>query len=99
MLLCIVLLIYYTCDVIICVEIDPGTRMLCIRFCPLKPGVTQHHDLFNMFLIIKDCRVHAIIDGGSYNNLVNVEVFKKLGLTTLEIPTLIIFNGLTTALS
>jgi hypothetical protein len=33
-------LIYYTCDVIICVEIDPGTHMLCIRFCPLKPGVT-----------------------------------------------------------
>jgi hypothetical protein len=39
-LLCIVLLIYYTCDVNICVEIDPGTHMLCIQFCPLKPGVT-----------------------------------------------------------
>jgi hypothetical protein len=39
-LLCIVLLIYYTCDVNICVEIDPGTHMLCARFYPLEPGVT-----------------------------------------------------------
>jgi hypothetical protein len=34
----------------------------------------QHHNLFNMFLIVKGCRVHTIIDGGSCNNLVNVEV-------------------------
>jgi hypothetical protein len=32
MLLCIVLLIYYTCDVNICVEIDPGTHMRCTPF-------------------------------------------------------------------
>jgi hypothetical protein len=25
-----------------------------------------------MFLIVKDCRVHTIIDGGSCNNLVNI---------------------------
>jgi hypothetical protein len=30
--------------------------------------------------------VHTIIDGGSCNNLVNVEVVKKLGLTTREHP-------------
>jgi hypothetical protein len=46
----------------------------------------QRHNLFNMFLVVKDCRVHTIIDGGSYNNLVNVEVVKKLGLTTREHP-------------
>jgi hypothetical protein len=46
----------------------------------------QCHNLFNMFLIIKDCRVHIIIDRGSYNNLVNVEVAKKFGLTTWEHP-------------
>jgi hypothetical protein len=40
-LLCIVLLIYYTCDVNICVEIDPGTHMRCIRLLPLEPGVTK----------------------------------------------------------
>jgi hypothetical protein len=40
MLYCIVLLIYYTCDVNICVEIDPGTHMVCARLCPLEPGVT-----------------------------------------------------------
>jgi hypothetical protein len=46
----------------------------------------QHHNLFNIFLVVKDCRVHKIIDGGSCNNLVNVEVVKKLGLTTREHP-------------
>jgi hypothetical protein len=37
MLLYIVLLIYYTCDVNICVEIDPSTHMLCTR----QTGVTE----------------------------------------------------------
>jgi hypothetical protein len=46
----------------------------------------QCHNLFNIFLVVKDCRVHTIIDGGSCNNLVNVEVVKKLGLTTREHP-------------
>jgi hypothetical protein len=46
----------------------------------------QHHNLFNMFLILKDCRVHTIIDGGSCNNLVNAELVKKLGVTTREHP-------------
>jgi hypothetical protein len=46
----------------------------------------QRHNLFNMFLVVKDCRVHIIIDGGSCNNLMNVEVVKKLGLTTREHP-------------
>jgi hypothetical protein len=41
MLLCIVLLIYYTCDVNICVERDPSTHMLCTRLCPLETGVTE----------------------------------------------------------
>jgi hypothetical protein len=34
------LLIYYTCDVNICVEMDPGTHMVCARSYPLEPGVT-----------------------------------------------------------
>jgi hypothetical protein len=46
----------------------------------------QCHNLFNIFLIIKDCRVHTIIDEGSCNNLMNVEVVKKLGLTMREHP-------------
>jgi hypothetical protein len=32
----------------------------------------QCHNLFNMFIIVKDCRGHTIINGGSCNNLVNV---------------------------
>jgi hypothetical protein len=39
------LLIYYTCDVNICVEMDPGTHMVCARFYPLEPGVNQFADL------------------------------------------------------
>jgi hypothetical protein len=39
-----------------------------------------------MLLIVKDCRVCTIIDGGSYNNLVNIDVVKKLGLATQEHP-------------
>jgi hypothetical protein len=46
----------------------------------------QCHNFFNMFLVVKNYRVHTIIDGGSCNNLVNVEVVKKLGLTTREHP-------------
>jgi hypothetical protein len=34
------LLIYYTCDVNICVEMDLGTHMVCARFYPLELGVT-----------------------------------------------------------
>jgi hypothetical protein len=34
----------------------------------------QRHNLFNMFIIVKDYRVHTIIDDGSCNNLVNVEL-------------------------
>jgi hypothetical protein len=46
----------------------------------------QLHNLFNMFLVVKDCRVHTIIDGGRCNNFVNIEVVKKLGLTMREHP-------------
>jgi hypothetical protein len=50
MLLCIVLLIYYTCDVNICVEIDPGTHMLCTRLCPWETGVTHFQSFLLYFL-------------------------------------------------
>jgi hypothetical protein len=46
----------------------------------------QHHNHLNMFLFVKDYHVHTIIDSGSCNNLVNVEVAKKFGLTTREHP-------------
>jgi hypothetical protein len=35
------LLIYYTCDVSICVEMDLGTHMLCTWLCRPEPGVTE----------------------------------------------------------
>jgi hypothetical protein len=35
-----------------------------------------------MFLIVKDCRVRTIIDGGSCNNLVSEDFMTKIGLST-----------------
>jgi hypothetical protein len=46
----------------------------------------QHHNLFHIFFIVNDCCVLTIIDGGSWNNLLNSEVVKKLGLTTRAHP-------------
>jgi hypothetical protein len=42
----------------------------------------QHHNLFQIFFIIKNRRARVIIDGGSCNNLVSSDLAKKLGLTT-----------------
>ena len=46
----------------------------------------QCHNLFQMFLIVKDCRVRAIIDDRGSNNLVNSDLVKNLGLTTRALP-------------
>jgi hypothetical protein len=35
-----------------------------------------------MFLIVKDCCIRTIIDGGSYNNLVSEDFMTKIGLST-----------------
>jgi hypothetical protein len=51
-----------------------------------EPEKLQRHNLFNMFLIIKDYRVHTIIDSRNCNNLVNSDLVKKLGLTTRAHP-------------
>jgi hypothetical protein len=42
----------------------------------------QRHNLFQIFFVIKDCRVRTIIDGGSCNNLVSADFMAKIGLTT-----------------
>jgi hypothetical protein len=42
----------------------------------------QRHNLFQIFFIVKDCRVHTIIDGGSCNKLVSVDFMVKIVLTT-----------------
>jgi hypothetical protein len=41
----------------------------------------QRHNLFQIFFIVKDCRVCTIIDGGSCNNLMSVDFMAKIGLT------------------
>jgi hypothetical protein len=41
----------------------------------------QHHNLFHTFFIVNNYCALTIIDGGSCNNLVNVDVVKNLGLT------------------
>ena len=42
----------------------------------------QRHNLFQTFFAIKNRRARVIIDGGSCNNLVSLDLVKKLGLTT-----------------
>jgi hypothetical protein len=42
----------------------------------------QHHNLLQIFFVVKDCRVRTIIDRGSCNNLVSAEFMAKNGLTT-----------------
>jgi hypothetical protein len=42
----------------------------------------QRHNLFQIFFVVKDCRVRTIIDGGSRNNLVSANFVIKIGLTT-----------------
>jgi hypothetical protein len=42
----------------------------------------QRYNLFQIFFIIKDCRVRTIIDRGSCNNLVSANFVTKIGLTT-----------------
>jgi hypothetical protein len=40
----------------------------------------QRHNLFQIFFVVKDCRVCTIIDGGSCNNLVSADFLAKIGL-------------------
>jgi hypothetical protein len=42
----------------------------------------QRHNLFQIFFVVKDCRVRTIIDGGSCNNLVSADFMAKIGLMT-----------------
>jgi hypothetical protein len=42
----------------------------------------QRHNLFQIFFIVKDCRVRTIIDGGSCKNLVSADLVAKIGLMT-----------------
>ena len=46
----------------------------------------QRHNLFQMFLIVNNLCVRAIIDGGSSNNLVSSKLVKTLGLSTRALP-------------
>jgi hypothetical protein len=42
----------------------------------------QRHNLLKIFFVIIDCRVRAIIDGGSCNNLVSADFVTNIGLMT-----------------
>lgn len=57
-------------------------RVLSSRVGHEEAMKIQRHNLFHMFLIVKDCRVLTIIDSGSCNNLVSSDLVKKFGLTT-----------------
>jgi hypothetical protein len=55
-------------------------RVLCAQVDTLEK--LQCHNLFQIFFVVKDCRVHTIIDRGSCNNLVSADFVAKIGLTT-----------------
>jgi hypothetical protein len=38
----------------------------------------QRHNMFQIFFVVKDCRVRTIIDEGSCNNLVSVDFVTKI---------------------
>jgi hypothetical protein len=59
----------YVVQRILCAQVDTSEKL-------------QHHNLFQIFFIVKDCRVRTIIDGGSCNNLVSADFVAKIGLTT-----------------
>jgi hypothetical protein len=42
----------------------------------------QHHNLFQIFFVVKDCRVRTITDGGSCNNLVSADFMANISLMT-----------------
>jgi hypothetical protein len=42
----------------------------------------HRHNLFQIFFIVKDCRVRTIINRGSCNNLVSANFVAKIGLMT-----------------
>jgi hypothetical protein len=42
----------------------------------------QCHNIFQIFFVVKDYRVHTIIDERSCNNLVSVDFMAKIGLMT-----------------
>jgi hypothetical protein len=42
----------------------------------------QRHNLFQIFFVIKDCRIHTNIEGGSCNNLMSADFMAKIALTT-----------------
>ena len=44
----------------------------------------QHHNLFQTHGIVKDRAVRIIIDGGSCNNLVSIDMVEKLSISTRQ---------------
>ena len=70
-------------------------RVLSLRVDQEEELHIQRHNLFHMFLIVKDCRVLTIIDSGSCNNLVSSDLVDKFGLPTRQRHILTSFNGLT----
>ena len=51
-----------------------------------QPEKLQSHNLFHIFFVINNRRARVIIDGGSFNNLVSLDLVKNLGLTTHQHP-------------
>jgi hypothetical protein len=55
----------------------------------------QHHNLFQTKGVVKERAIRIIIDGGSCNNLVSINMVEKLSLTTWQHPHPYTFSGST----
>jgi hypothetical protein len=51
-----------------------------------QPEKLERHNLFQIFFVINNRHARTIIDGGSCNNLLSLDLVKKLGLTTCQHP-------------
>ncbi|XP_073353721.1 uncharacterized protein [Aegilops tauschii subsp. strangulata] len=61
-----------------------GQRVLSVQVTQAEQN--QRHNLFHTKGVVKERSVHAIIDGGSCNNLASMEMVEKLSLTTRPHP-------------
>jgi hypothetical protein len=58
----------------------------------VKSKKDQRHNLFHIKGVVQECSVHIIVDGGSCNNLVSIDMVEKLALPTRQHPRPILYS-------
>jgi hypothetical protein len=69
------------------IDVDPTVIIATVVIQPEEPTDHEEGDhLYHSHMWVKGTPLHFIIDSGSHNNLISVEVIKKLGLSTTQHP-------------